>query len=222
MRKVLVIAPHPDDETLGCGGTLLKHKNENDELFWLIVTGMNGNDLYTPNQIEIRENEINKVGQLYGFSEVFQLNLPTATLDTIPMSEMVNAIGKIVKTVNPDIMYIPYRGDVHTDHAVVFDASIACTKWFRYPSIKRILAYETLSETDFGLNPDNNGFRPNVFQNIEEYLNKKVDIMGVYASEIGQFPFPRSEESIKALASIRGTAAGYKSAEAFMLLKEVL
>ena len=108
---------------------------------------------------------------------------------------------------------------MHTDHRIVFDAVIACTKWFRYPSVKRVLAYETLSETDFSLNT-NGRFYPNYFINISGYLEKKIELMSIYISEIAKFPFPRSYEAIRALATLRGAASGYIAAEAFQLLKE--
>ena len=98
---------------------------------------------------------------------------------------------------------------------------VACTKCFRFHSIKRILAYETISETDFGMNPSYNTFRPNVYIDISKYLEMKLEIMRIYASELGDFPFPRSEKAIRALAALRGAAAGCEAAEAFMLLKEI-
>ena len=221
MKNVLVVAPHPDDETLGCGGTLLKHKEANDRIHWLIVTGMTDQTVFSPDRIKSRQNEIKKVADRYGFSEVISLDLPTTKLDTIPMSDIVSLIGDSFQRIRPEIVYLPYRGDVHTDHKVVFDATVACTKWFRYPYVKRVLVYETLSETDFGLTPYTGSFRPNVFINIEKYLDRKIEIMKIFATEMGQFPFPRSEEAIRALAHVRGAASGCKAAEAFMLLREV-
>jgi N-acetylglucosamine malate deacetylase 1 len=221
MKNVLVVAPHPDDETLGCGGTLLKHKEANDRIHWLIVTGMTDQTVFSPDRIKSRQNEIKKVADRYGFSEVISLDLPTTKLDTIPMSDIVSLIGDSFQRIRPEIVYLPYRGDVHTDHKVVFDATVACTKWFRYPYVKKVLVYETLSETDFGLTPYTGSFRPNVFINIEKYLDRKIEIMKIFATEMGQFPFPRSEEAIRALAHVRGAASGCKAAEAFMLLREV-
>lgn len=220
--KVAVIAPHPDDETLGCGGTLLKHRENGDELHWIIVTGMTEHLSFSPERIAKRNTEIEMVSQQYAFKTVHQLGFPTTQLDHMPMGDIVEKIGNVFREIQPNIVYLPYRGDVHTDHAVVFDAVISCTKWFRYPSINRILAYETLSETEFGLNPDVNGFRPNVFVNIESHLEKKIEIMRTFESEVGEFPFPRSDDAIRALAALRGAAAGCKAAEAFMLLKEIV
>ncbi|MDH4618261.1 PIG-L family deacetylase [Brevibacillus sp. AY1] len=220
MNTVLVIAPHPDDETLGCGGTLLKHKYMNDLVSWLIVTKM-GDSSFSKDRIKKRQEEIEQVVQMYNFDNVIQLDYCTTQLDTIPLSSMVSSIGEVLARIKPNIIYLPYQGDAHSDHKAVFDAAVACTKWFRYPSVKKVMVYETLSETDFGLNPDTNGFRPTVYSDIEAYLDKKIEIMKVFESEMGTFPFPRSEESIRALSAVRGTAAGCKAAEAFMLLKEV-
>ena len=135
------------------------------------------------------------------------------------MSELVDSISRAFKEFQPDEVFIPHRGDVHTDHQYIHDASISCTKWFRYPSISRVLTYETLSETDFGLSPDQS-FTPNIFVNIDQFIDQKIEIMNVFSSELGEFPFPRSIEAIRALASIRGAASGYKAAEAFQLLRE--
>lgn len=222
MKNVLVVAPHPDDETLGCGGTLLKHKELGDNLNWLIVTHIDEEFGFTKEKALERESEIEKVAQIYRFNSVHKLNWPTTRLDTVPMSDLVQSIGNVIKKVNPEIIYIPYPGDIHTDHKYVFDASISCTKWFRFQSIKRVLVYETLSETNFSINPDLKGFNPTTYVNITDYLDMKINIMKVFKSEIGSFPFPRSEKAIRSLAHLRGTEMGCFAGEAFMLLKEII
>jgi len=220
VKKVIVIAPHPDDETLGCGGTLLRYRSQGVAIHWMIVTNMDTD--FSTDRFTAREREIDIIQNHYGFESVSVLNLPTTRLDTVPVGEFVSRIKSVLDRIEPDTIYLPYRGDVHTDHRAVFDAAISCTKWFRYPCIKRILSYETLSETEFGLNPDSNGFRPNVFVDISSHLEKKLDILSVYASELGVFPFPRSIEAVRALAALRGAASGCIAAEAFMLLKEII
>lgn len=222
MSVVLVVAPHPDDETLGCGGTLARHKSEGDSVHWLIVTRMDPAVGFSKEQVTHREMQLGRVADSYCFDSVNKLDFITTRLDELPMREIVSSISGVIKSIAPDTVYLPYRGDVHTDHRVVFDAVISCTKWFRCPCIRRILAYETLSETEFGINPDSNGFRPNVFVNISDHMNKKLQIMDIYTSEFEAFPFPRSIESVKALAALRGATAGCRTAEAFMLLKEIL
>lgn len=217
--RTIVISPHPDDETLGVGGTLLRRKAEGGSIAWLIVTTITVEGGWSEERIKERAREIQKVKKSYEFDEVYTLNFPTTLLDTVPMSGLVESVSDVFKTFEPEEVFLPHPADIHTDHGVVFNAVSACTKWFRYPSVKRVLAYETLSETDFGLGTDQD-FRPNVFVDVTDFVAKKLSIMDIYESEVGEFPFPRSHEAILALATLRGAASGYKAAEAFELLRE--
>lgn len=220
MRQI-VIAPHPDDEVLGVGGTLLRRKAEGEKMAWLIVTAISVESGWNVEKIKQRSDEIKRVTELFGFDEVFALNFPATQLDCVPMSDLVARISEVFKLFEPEEVFVPHPSDVHTDHRIVFDAVASCTKWFRYPSVKRVLAYETLSETDFGLGI-NRGFCPNVFIDIEPFLKDKLRAMDIYASEQESFPFPRSHEAILALATLRGAASGFRAAEAFELLRERL
>jgi N-acetylglucosamine malate deacetylase 1 len=218
-ERVLVVAPHPDDETLGCGGTLLRMAESGARLAWLIVTGMSEEAGFAPQRVHGRDAEIEKVTGLLGFSEVFRLSLPTRQLDVIPMADLIGQISAVFKSYSPEHVFLPHRSDVHSDHRVVFDAAAACAKWFRYPSVRRVLSYETISETDFCLDA-RAAFQPNCFVDISRYLERKLEIVAAYESEIGHFPFPRSIEAVRALAAVRGAAAGFAAAEAFQLLRE--
>lgn len=217
--KTIVIAPHPDDEVLGVGGVLLRRKAEGAKVAWLIVTAVSVQSGWSEEKVKQRADEIKRITELFGFDEVFTLNFPTTQLDRVPMSDLVAGISEVFRSFKPEEVFVPHPSDVHTDHRVVFDAAASCTKWFRYPSVKRVLAYETLSETDLGLGTDQ-GFRPNVFVDIEPFLDNKLRAMDIYESELGVFPFPRSHEAIRALATLRGAASGFKAAEAFELLRE--
>ena len=219
--KTLVIAPHPDDEVLGVGGTLFRRREEGHYLGWLIVTSIDARDGWTEKQVAKRKQEVQKISDLYSFAEVFELEIPATQLDIVPMNELVREISAVFASFQPNEVFVPHWGDVHSDHQAVFKAVASSSKWFRNPSINRILAYETPSETDFGLNP-NESFVPNVFIDITPYLEKKIDAMRIYESELGKHPFPRSEESIQALATIRGATSGFHFAEAFQLLRERL
>ncbi|SFJ18467.1 N-acetylglucosaminyl deacetylase, LmbE family [Marinobacter persicus] len=221
INRCLVIAPHPDDETLGCGGTILKLKAQGVAVHWLIVTTIEGVSGFSQERVPARAREIAAVREAYGFDGVHHCSLPAAALDTISKGELVGAIGNTVKSVNPGSLYIPYRNDVHSDHTAVFDAAVSAAKTFRSPSVRAIYAYETLSETDFCLRPGDSGFRPNLYENITGYLDKKIDIMSLFEGEMGKFPFPRSEECLRALATLRGAQANCLAAEAFMTLKEI-
>ncbi|TAM45942.1 MAG: PIG-L family deacetylase [Gammaproteobacteria bacterium] len=219
MTTVLVIAPHPDDETFGCGGALLRHNAEGASVDWLIVTDISPRIGYSIRQVRQREREIQKVAKLYPFRGVYRLKLPTTRLDTLPLAKIVQGIGDVITRVKPEILYLPFAGDAHSDHRVVFAAAAACTKWFRYPWIRRVLAYETVSETDFGMH-QTPVFHPNVFVDISAHLSKKIAIAKTYAGEVRDAPFPRSGGAIQALATLRGVRSGFQAAEAFMLLSE--
>jgi LmbE family N-acetylglucosaminyl deacetylase len=218
-HRVLAVAPHPDDETLGCGGSLLRYKDDGAELAWLIVTGISTDEGWDAERVRERDAEIDSVASLFGFDEVFRTRLPAARLDTLPMARIVADISAVFQSFQPEEVLLPHRSDVHTDHRIVFDAAVACTKWFRYPSVRRVLAYETISETDFGLDADCS-FRPNCFVDISRYLERKLEIMAVYKSELHEFPFPRSNQAIEALARFRGASSGFGAAEAFQLMRE--
>ncbi|MBY0471642.1 PIG-L family deacetylase [bacterium] len=222
MRRILVVAPHADDESLGCGGTLLRHKADGDETHWLLLTQGDGLPGMTPERLNRRKAEIKEVSKAFGFSQVHEAGLPATQLDALPLSELVGTISNIIKKVEPHTIYLPHESDVHSDHRVAFEATAACTKWFRYPSVKRVLAYETLSETDFGLSTTAQAFQPNTFVDISSYLERKIKILQLYQGELGEFPFPRSEETVRALATLRGAAAGVLAAESFVLLKDIL
>lgn len=217
--RILVVAPHPDDEVLGVGGTILRLKSEGALVAWLIVTSMSPENGWAENKIDKRRSEIIEVINFFKFDSVIQLNFPVSRLDQVPMEELVKKISEAINIFKPSDVYLPHRSDVHTDHRIVFDAVSSSTKWFRHPSVNRVLAYETLSESDFSLGIDNL-FQPNIFVNIGPFLPKKIEAMKIYESETGIFPFPRSPESINALAMLRGSASGYMAAEAFQLMRE--
>jgi len=220
--KTLVIAPHPDDELLGCGGTLLRRKSDGSTVGWLLMTSISRETGWDASRVAQRAGEIESVRNGLGISidHFFCLNHPTAHLERIPLFELVSQVGGVIKEYKPDEILIPFPGDIHSDHRITFEAASACTKWFRYPTIKRVLAYETLSETNFGINPQGLGFNPTFFVDISEFLNDKLALMETYKSEIGSFPFPRSVQSLRALAELRGSQVGVDAAEAFVLLRE--
>jgi len=217
-KKVLVVAVHPDDETLGCGGTLLKHKAEGDEIYWLIVTNVSENKGFTRNQVEKRQMEIDTVAGHYGFSKVFKLDFSTTELDRIPFGKLIVDISRVVNEVRPALLYVPNRSDIHTDHQITFKAMMSCSKNYRNPFIKTIMMYETLSETEIMPSLPENVFAPNVFVDITEHFPNKIEIMKVYKDEMMEAPLPRSLKTIEALARYRGSRIGVNYAEAFVLL----
>lgn len=216
-NKVIIIAVHPDDETLGCGGTLLRHKELGDEIHWLVCTSIDSKHAY----YETRKQELTKVAEMYNFAGTHDLQLKTMQVDEYSMSELVREISQVIQEVQPSVIYLPFKNDVHSDHRKIFEAAYSCTKSFRYPFIKKIYMMETLSETEFSPSTKEDSFIPNVFIDISKYMDKKIEIMKVFSSEISEHPFPRSIKNIEALATYRGATSGCDYAEAFMLLKEI-
>ena len=218
--RSLVVAPHPDDEVLGVGGTLLRRKQEGAAIGWLIMTNISVESGWNSEKVEKRKNEIAKITEFFGFDFVFELGFASTQLDLVPMGDLVGAVSNALRVFAPTEVFLPHYSDIHSDHRITFEAVASATKWFRCPSIKRILSYETLSETEFGL-VSGQGFKPNVFLNIDGFLEQKLRAMEIYSSEVGTFPFPRSNEAISALATFRGSSSGFKAAEAFELLREI-
>ncbi len=222
MKKILVIAPHPDDETLGCGGTLLRAKESGAEIHWLIITNMTIENGHSNDQVQTRSNEITKVKEFYNFNSTTSLDYIPARLSPNDKGNLIGDISNVINKIKPDTVLVCYRNDAHSDHEVVFDCTMSATKSFRYPFVKKVMAYETISETDYGMKPEDKGFRANVYIDIEKQLDKKIEIMNIFASEMGEFPFPRSEKAIKSLAYLRGSQSNSEASEAFMLIKEII
>lgn len=221
MKTVIVISAHPDDEILGAGGTLLKHKKNGDKIYWLITTNIFEEQGFSKERVFSRQREIEKVSEALGAEKVFMLDYPTMSLSTSTLIEMVPKISKVFTEIEPEIVYCLNRSDAHSDHRITFDAVMACTKSFRYPFIKQVLMYECISETEFAPQLPEKVFIPNYFVDISPFLEEKLELMKIYESEVGEHPFPRSLRNIEALATYRGASVGVEYAEAFQLIKYI-
>ena len=218
MKKIIVISAHPDDEILGAGGTLIRHRDQGDEIHWLIGTNVFEDQGFSKERVISRQNEIYEVASRLKM-HVHKLEYPTMSLSSRDLLTMVPKISKVFLEVEPEVIYILNRSDAHSDHRILFDAVMACTKSFRYPFIREILMYECISETEFAPTLPEKIFQPNVYTDISTTLNEKLELMAVYESELGEHPFPRSEINIRALATFRGATCGVEYAEAFQILK---
>jgi len=213
MNKILVLSPHPDDETLGCGGTLLKYKRLGWKIDILFFTEMNKNT-YAQKVIENRKKELNKLKNFYKFKNIYNFNYETTKMDQVSDSELIAKITKILNKSKPNKIYFPSEFDIHSDHNKITRCFLSCIKPFRNNFLKEVFAYETLSETNFNFK---SSFKPNYFEDISKYIKKKIQIAKVFKSEIKRHPFPRSEDSIISLAKLRGSQANFFYAEAFEL-----
>lgn len=214
--KILVVAPHPDDEVLGCGGAIAKHSKKGNDVYLCIVT-----ESYKPEWSEEflknRPKEIKKAAKILGIKKTYLLGFPTVKLDTIPQKTLNDSIQKVFNKVKPQVLYLPYGGDLMKDHRLVFEASLVAARPVFRSSLKQIMAYETLSETEWGFG----NFKPNIYEDISATFKTKIAAMKVYGGELRKFPHPRSLKAIEALALKRGSEALLPMAEAFMLIREI-
>ena len=214
--NLLVIAPHPDDEILGCGGTISKYTKNGHRVSLCIVTRP-----YTPDwseeYIANKKTEIGKAKNIVGIDTIYFLDFPAVKLDMVPQKELNDALSKVIREVSPEIDYIPHKGDLNRNHRIVFESAMVALRPTNN-KIRRILSYETLSETEWGqaIEP----FIPNVYVDISENIKQKCDAMNAYQSEMRQAPHPRSVDIIITNAKKRGSEICVPFAEAFVLIRE--
>ena len=217
--RVLVIAPHPDDEIIGVGGTIAKRAKDGDEVYVCVVT-KGKSPLFNDEFIEQGRKECRKADKKLGVKETIFLDFPAVMLETVPRYEFNGKISEVVNSIKPDEVYIPHRGDMQIDHQMVVDATMVAVRprGNNYP--KRVYAYETLSETGWNIPNIVNEFIPTVYEDITDTYEVKLEAMAIFESQLSAFPEARSIGAIKALAKYRGATVSVKAAEAFSLVRE--
>lgn len=216
--NVLVIAPHMDDEIIGVGGTIAKRVEQGNSVYVCVVT-KGCRPIFREN--EIGKNECKKADALLGVKETVFLDFPAAMLEEIPRYQLNQALMDVVQKFNPNEVYIPHRGDMQLDHKLVVDAAMVALRPKYEHAVRKIYAYETMSETGWDIPNICNEFIPTVYEDISMTLQKKMDALEMYESQIMDFPNARSLEAILALAKYRGTLMSLEAAEAFELIREI-
>lgn len=223
--EVLVIAAHPDDEALGCGGALLRHRARGDHVsICLLGDGVSSRG----QQGKLLQQAIQERAQAAKAFAAFikgELHLVGGftdnQFDTVPFLEIVQVIETLVRSCQPDLVYTNYGGDLNIDHAITAQAVLTALRPGCGHQVKRLLAFEVLSSTEWQSPTLAGPFAPNVFVDITPYLPAKLEALICYQEELKEFPFPRSREGVEHLAAFRGLQGGVKAAEAFMLMREV-
>lgn len=224
--RVLVIAAHPDDEVLGCGGTMARLAREGHAVY-IAILGEGITSRYAQrkqadqNLIKQLHARSHKVGDLLGAKDVFLSSLPDNRFDTVPMLDVVKIIEDLVEKLKPQVVYTQHGGDLNIDHVVTYRATMTATRPMASGSVKTVYAYEVSSSTEWAFQKFSPVFHPNVFMDIGTTLETKIQAMQTYESEARPFPHPRSPEALRAIAHRWGSVAGLPAAEAFELVRAI-
>ncbi|WP_274629285.1 PIG-L deacetylase family protein [Arvimicrobium flavum] len=219
--RTLVIAPHPDDEALGAGGVIARLSNAGHDVYVAIVTTGREPEFSRADVARVH-GEAETAHAILGVRRTLWLDLPAAQLVDTPRQKLNAAVRETILNVRPDTVLLPYAGDVHIDHQLVFEAALVAVRPHQaeYPST--VLAYETLSETNWNAPYLTPSFQPNVYVDIRETLDRKIEAMKAYASQLRASPHERSVEALRALATLRGATVHRAAAEGFVLVRSVV
>jgi N-acetylglucosamine malate deacetylase 1 len=219
-KRVLVIAPHPDDETLGLGGTITKFVEQGHEVHLLVVSG-HLPPVYNREDYELTLSEANNALKILGIKNSTFLEIPATKIGDLPINELNKKFTDAIDTLKPQIVFCPYP-DRHIDHRLVFDSTMVATRPVGSGKHIEILgAYETLSETHWNAPHIEPNFTPNWIINISDQIENKVKALECYKSQISESPGPRSIEAAKALAHFRGTQAGFAFGEGVHIIRKI-
>lgn len=220
MKNVLIIAPHPDDEVLGCAGVMKKFANAGAQVYVLVIS--RGTPKYYPEyRITNVRKEAREAHNILGVKQTVFLEFHAPELDITGNAEISRCISKHIADWEITDLFIPHRGDIHHDHRHVFEASLVAARPIGKYTVKNIYAYETLSETEWAAPFSDDAFIPTHFENISETFELKLEAMQCFKSQVRDFPSTRSLETITALAKYRGATVGCQRAEAFMTIRTI-
>ena len=219
-KNILIIAPHADDEILGCGGSISKYSKLGYNINVLVLTNANigAPDLYTAKHIKLIRDESKKANKIIGTKKLYFENLPALNLNQYPTYKISNTIENYILKIRPEIVFIPSANDIHEDHKKIFHASKVALRPKKKTNLKKVLSYEVLSETEW--NENEKSFSPNYFVQLSKSdIKKKIKAFLNYSSQVQKFPHPRSVEAIYSLSKIRGSQVFMDYAEAFRVEK---
>ncbi|RLQ22216.1 PIG-L family deacetylase [Seongchinamella sediminis] len=218
-KLVLVVAAHPDDEVLGCGGTIARHVDEGDSVFTVFMADGVSSRLVTTG-IENRLSAEKAAKDILGISQSFNLGFPDNSMDTIPFLDIVKRLESVAAQVDPQIIYTHHIGDLNIDHRITQQAVLTAFRPLPGARVKEILAFEVMSSSEWNA-AEQSPFHPNYYVDITGYIERKLDALLAYELEMRDPPHSRSIEHLEALSKHRGHSIGVPAAEAFILLRQL-
>ncbi|MCA9253594.1 MAG: PIG-L family deacetylase [Phycisphaerae bacterium] len=224
--NVLVIAAHPDDEVLGCGGTIARLSAEGNQVHVVImgegITARHDDRSdANPNALNSLHAHASRAGQILGAISVEVLDLPDNRFDTVPMLDINKRVERLVEKHRPDVIYTHHAGDLNLDHVITHRAVLTATRPMSKSAVKTIYTFEVASSSEWSFGATGPAFSPNVFIDIEKFTDAKCEAMSAYESEARDFPHPRSTQALRAQATRWGAACGCAAAEAFQLIRDI-
>lgn len=222
-RKLFIVAAHPDDEVLGCFGTVAKLIRSGWEAYTLILSkGKRSRGATDESELEQLHAEMVRANESIGVKQVFQYDLPDNAFDSVPLLDIVQYIEGIKNRVSPELVFTHHVGDMNIDHQITHRAVLTATRPMADECVKAIYAMEVPSSTEWNAFSPGSTFVPNVFVNIQETMEIKVNAMACYTSELRDYPHPRSLEHLRQLARTNGAKVGLPYSENFMLIRKVI
>lgn len=218
--RVLVVAPHPDDEILGCGGTIARLAQAGHDVDVCLVT-RGQPPAFDAQGVEQVLAEMAGAHARIGVRRCHHLDFPAAALEGVPAARLNAALAEVVSRVRPDTLLLPFLGDIHRDHQLAFLGAMVAARPRDEHAPARILCYETLSETNWYAPPTSPAFIPNLFVDIAATLALKLEAFAMFASQVKAFPDERSLQTVESLARVRGSSVYLEAAEAFMVIREI-
>lgn len=224
--RTLIVAAHPDDEVLGCGATIARLADAGEVVRVAILSDGESSRWDSPGAVpdgvvSRRRDAARKAGEMLGAQSIDFFDFPDNRFDSVPLLELTKTVETIVREFEPDTVFTHHSGDMNIDHRRTAEAVMTATRPVPNASVERVYAFEVLSSSHVASGHFGPPFLPNMFVDVSQWMDRKLAAMSCYGDEVHPYPHPRSLESIRMLASVRGTICGLAAAEAFVLVREI-
>lgn len=224
--RYLTVAAHPDDEILGCGATMARLSSEGDEIHIVILgegvaSRYSDRDAVVDSQLDALRKQAQKAGTVVGAKSVELESLPDNRFDDVALLDIIKVVEKHIERVEPDAIFTHHKDDLNVDHRLTCQAVVTATRTIPGNKVLDVMSFEIPSSTEWSFGVTGPGFSPNMFMNVGNSLERKIEAMSCYSDEMRPFPHPRSARALEAIATRWGSVAGFEAAEAFEIVRQL-